>query len=203
MAFNIDQFRSELAGDGARPNLFQVSLVFPGYVGGAGAARKSTFMCKTAQLPGSTVGVVEVPYFGRMVKVAGNRVFAEWTVTVINDEDFVIRNAMERWHRGINDNVLNVRNGAAATSLVGYGVDASVVQYSKVGNAIKGYTFVGMFPSDITPIDLDWGANDTIEEYSVTFAYQYWTTDDQGSGGGVLGAIGGAIGAAVGGALGG
>lgn len=183
MAFNVEDFRSELRYDGARPNLFEVYLQFPSYVElGPRAASQSRFMCKTAALPGTTMGVVEVPYFGRQIKVAGNRTFAEWSVTIINDEDFLIRNAMERWHRGINENVLNVRDpgaiSTAGSSNRSYGVNATVIHYSKVGNPIKSYQFVGMFPSDIAQIDLDWGSNDTIEEYSVTFTYQYWLTLD-------------------------
>ena len=95
MAFNVNQFRTQLTGDGARPNLFEVRLTFPGYASsGASASAKSSFMVKTAALPGSTLGMVTVPYFGREVKVAGNRTFADWSVTIINDEDFLIRNAM-------------------------------------------------------------------------------------------------------------
>lgn len=80
MAFNIQQFRSEMVGDGARPNLFEVTMQFPAFSGIANAATKLTFMCKSAQLPGSTVGVVPVSYFGRELKFAGNRVFADWAV---------------------------------------------------------------------------------------------------------------------------
>lgn len=182
MAFNVDQFRSVMEYDGARPNLFEVSLQFPNYVElGSLAGAQSRFMCKTAQLPGSTVGVVEVPYFGRQIRVAGNRTFAEWSVTIINDEDFAIRNAFERWHRGINGNVNNLRSASAVNTngSASYAVDATVRQYSKLGGSpIKQYKFVGMFPSDVAAIDLDWGSNDTIEEYSVTLTYQYWTSED-------------------------
>ena len=130
-------------------------------------------MCKTAQLPGSTLGVVPVQYFGRELKFVGNRTFADWTVTIINDEDFVVRNAFERWMNGINSHNLNVRNPVASTPL-GYSVDSEVTQFGKAGNTIKKYRFVGMFPSDITPIDVDWSSNDTIEEFSVTLTYQFW-----------------------------
>ena len=181
MAFNVNQFRTQLQGDGARPNLFEVRLNFPSFAqGGAVAAAKSTFMVKTAALPGSTVGMVTVPYFGREVKVAGNRTFADWTVTVINDEDFFIRNAVESWVRGINENVTNLRSNRARTSQQ-YGVDATVIQYGKDGRQLKSYRFVGMFPTDIAQIDLDWGSNDTIEEYTINFAYQYWETIDRGT----------------------
>jgi hypothetical protein len=173
MAFNVNQFRSQLQGDGARPNLFEVSLPFPAFSLPGNAQTKTTFMCKTAQLPGSTLGVVPVQYFGRELKFVGNRTFADWTVTIINDEDFVVRNAFERWMNGINSHNLNVRNPVASTPL-GYSVDSEVTQFGKAGNTIKKYRFVGMFPSDITPIDVDWGSNDTIEEFSVTLTYQFW-----------------------------
>jgi hypothetical protein len=180
MAFNVNQFRTQLQGDGARPNLFQVELNFPSYVTGRSTSTaKSTFMVKTAALPGSTLGMVTIPYFGREVKVAGNRTFADWSVTIINDEDFLIRNAMESWIRGINDNVSNLRSTRARTSQ-SYGVDAEVLQFSKDGRQLKKYKFVGMFPTDIAQIDLDWGSNDTIEEYTVNFAYQYWESVDRG-----------------------
>jgi hypothetical protein len=181
MAFNVNQFRTQLQYDGARPNLFEVRLNFPAFVTNrSNAALKSTFMVKTAALPGSTVGMVTVPYFGREVKVAGNRTFADWSVTIINDEDFVLRNAMESWIRNINDNTTNLRSTRARTSQQ-YGVDADVTQYGKDGRRIKVYRFVGMFPTDVAQIDLDWGSNDTIEEYSVNFSFQYFETIDRGT----------------------
>jgi hypothetical protein len=185
MSFNVDTFRTAMKNDGARPNLFEVTLQFPSFVELGGlAGSQSRFFVKTAQLPGTTIGAVTVPYFGREVKVAGNRIFADWTVSVLNDEDFAIRNAFERWHRGINGNVTNLRElGAISTSPAApgtsYAVDAEVIQYAKIGGSpIKKYKFIGMFPNDISPIDLDWGANDTIEEYAITLSYQYWTTVD-------------------------
>ena len=133
-------------------------------------------MCKTAQLPGSTVGVVPVQYFGRELKFAGNRTFQDWTITVINDEDFVIRNAMEQWMSSINSHAGNIRSSTAYVPSQ-YSTDAAVTQYGKQGDILKEYQFVGLFPVDIAPIDLDWGSNDSIEEYAITFAYQYWTSD--------------------------
>ena len=173
MAFSVTDFRSQMTGDGARPNLFEVSMTFPSFSAPGNAQTKLTFMCKTAQLPGSTVGVVPVQYFGRELKFAGNRSFADWTITIINDEDFVIRNAFERWMNGINTHRTNLRNIAALTP-AGYTQDAEVYQYGKGGSRIKGYKFIGTFPTDITPIDVDWGSNDTIEEFSVTLSYQWW-----------------------------
>lgn len=178
MAFNIQEFRAQLQGDGARPNLFDVQLTFPTAINPGAASRKATFMCKTASLPASTLGMVPVPYFGRDVKLAGNRQFQEWTVNIINDEDFTVRNALEKWSAGINSHVGNIRAQWAGNSL-GYAVDALVNQYAKTGLKVKTYNFIGMFPIDIAQIDLDWGANDAIEEYSVTFAIQSWTATSQ------------------------
>jgi hypothetical protein len=177
MAFNVAEFRANMIGDGARPNLFSVSLIFPTIVANAtGAGQKITFMAKTAQLPGSTIGTVPVYYFGREMKFPGNRSFADWTLTIINDEDFAIRNSLESWMNALNSHNNNVRAGAAISS-TGYSVDASVTQYGKNGNELKKYNFVGMFPLDLAPIDLDWGSNDAIEEYTCTFAYQFWETN--------------------------
>ena len=179
MAFSVNEFRSQMTGDGARPNLFEVSMPFPSFSSPANAQTKLTFMCKTAQLPGSTVGVAPVSYFGRELKFVGNRTFADWTISVINDEDFIVRNAFERWMNGINSHNFNVRNPLALAPL-GYSVDAEVTQFGKQGNTLKKYRFVGVFPTDITPIDVDWGSNDTIEEFSVTLSYQWWDAVDTG-----------------------
>ena len=179
MAFSVNEFRSQMTGDGARPNLFEISMPFPAFASPANAQTKLTFMCKTAQLPGSTVGVVPVNYFGRELKFVGNRTFADWTISVINDEDFIVRNAFERWMNGINSHNFNVRNPLALAPL-GYSVDAEVSQFGKQGNTLKKYRFIGVYPTDITPIDVDWGSNDTIEEFSVTLTYQWWDAVDTG-----------------------
>lgn len=174
MAFNVAEFRANMVGDGARPNLFAVALTFPTIVDGAVVAgQKTTFMAKAAQIPGSTIGSVTVPYFGRELKFAGNRTFADWTITVINDEDFLIRDAIEKWMNAINSHAGNVRNGNAINPS-NYSVDAEVIQYGKGGNELKRYKFVGLWPQDVSTIDLAWDANDSIEEFSVTFGYQYW-----------------------------
>jgi hypothetical protein len=179
--------------DGARPNLFECELTFPflSRVDGD-PQRKFTFMCRAAQLPGTAINSVPMMYFGRELKFAGNRTFPEWTVTIINDEDFVIRKAFERWLNGINSHVENIRDpqfvngqgfgggagGAGTISGAGYQQDAYVTQFAKTGESIKGYKFVGLFPIDVSPIDVDWGSNDNIEEYAVTFAYQWWESND-------------------------
>jgi hypothetical protein len=177
MSFNVNEFRSKMRLDGARPNLFEVYLNFPQTFRNdsrAEAQSQMRFKVKSAQLPGSTVGVVPVYYFGREMKFAGNRTFTDWTVQIINDEDFKIRDGLEAWMNAINQHESNTRDGGALTP-ANYTSEALVVQWGKNGNVIKEYSFVGMFPVDIAPIDLDWGSNDSIEEFSVTFAYQYWT----------------------------
>jgi hypothetical protein len=183
MPFDINRFRSELIGDGARPNLFQVSVAAPPGIAAAVPTR-TTFMIKSAQLPGSTVGTVPLFYFGRELKFAGNRTFPDWTVTVINDETFDVRNFFERWMSGLNSHAGNLREGS--NSPTAYTTDLEVLQYGKAdaSREIKKYKFVGAFPTDVSPIDLDWGSNDTIEEFTVTFSYQWWesnTTDTVGS----------------------
>jgi hypothetical protein len=179
MAFNVNEFRSQMVGDGARPNLFEVSMPFPGFSQSGNAQQKLTFMCKSAQLPGATLGTVPVQYFGRELKFVGNRTFTDWTISIINDEDFVVRNAFERWMQGINSHSLNVRN-PLALSPGGYTVDGDVKQYGKKGDVIKKYKFIGLFPTDLTAIDVSWDSNDQIEEFQVTLSYQWWESADDG-----------------------
>lgn len=176
MSFNLNEFRANMLGDGARPNLFNVALTFPGFANSPVAGQRLTFLCKTAQLPGTTIGTVTQHYFGRELKFAGNKSFPDLQLTVINDEDFVIRNAMERWIDGINSHGLNIRNPAALNQLL-YTADVTVTQFSKIGPALKSYKFLGAFPTDVSPIDLDWGTVDTIEEFNITMTYQWWESD--------------------------
>jgi len=175
MAFNVTEFRANLVGDGARPNLFQVTLNFPTIANNnVSAGQSSQFLIKSSQLPGSTINMTNLYYFGREIKLAGNREFANWTVSVINDENFTIRNSLESWMNSINSHAGNVR-ASGANNPSSYTVDATVTQYGKEGKGLQDYKFVGLFPVDLSPIDLNWQSNNEIEEYSVTFAYQYWT----------------------------
>lgn len=181
MAFSVQEFRAQLFDDGARPNLFQVSLTFPSFSVGtgssSGASQRLTFMARAANLPGSSINAIPVNYFGRELKFAGNRTFQDWTITIINDEDFTVRNAFEKWMSGINSHAGNLRDISFIQGDGGYQQDGRVIQYGKTGDVIKSYNFIGMFPVDVSPIELDWGANDTIEEYAVTFAYQWFESD--------------------------
>ncbi len=170
MAFNINEFRSQMQGDGARPNLFEVTLPFPAFSLPGTAQTKLSFMCKTAQLPGSTIGTVPVQYFGRELKFAGNRSFQDWSITIINDEDFVIRNAFERWMNGINSHVTN--SGLANPR--DYQADLMVEQLDKAGVTTKSYVIRGAFPTSVAAIELSYDTSDAIEEFTVEFQYQYW-----------------------------
>ena len=172
MPFNINDIRAQLTGGGARPNLFEVVLPFPAIANPGAATMKMTFTCKGAQIPGSDIGTVEVPYFGRIVKMAGNRSFAEWTTTVINDEDFAVYNSIQTWMNAINSHAENVRG--AGTAPGDYQATADVVHYGKAGDEIKRMTIINMWPSSLAPIDLAWETNDVLEEFTCTWQYDYW-----------------------------
>ena len=168
----VDDFKSKLRGGGARPNLFKATINFPGYAGGD--PELTSFLCEAAQIPGSTIGIVPVAFRGRVLKMAGDRTFPEWTVTIINDTDFAVRNSMERWMNGMNAHSANV--GLESPLL--YEADLTVEQLDRSGNSIKKYTFRGSFPTDLSPIDLSYGAADEIERFQVTFAYQYFESQN-------------------------
>jgi hypothetical protein len=170
MAFNIQEIRSQLALGGARNSLFQVQIANP--ANGAGDI-KVPFMVKAAQLPASNLGTIPVPYFGRQIKIAGDRVFAPWTVTVINDEDFLVRNAMEQWMNSINSHAGNIREFGSASPLL-YKSNAQITQFSKTGVPVREYTFNGMFPIEVSAIEMSWESQNAIEEFTVTFEYDFW-----------------------------
>lgn len=169
MAFNINEFKSQLVGGGARPTLFQVQITNPIL---PIADFKVPFMVKTAGLPASNLGSYTVPYFGRQVKYAGDRTFEDWTVTVINDEDFAIRNAMEAWSNAINTHDSNSRALPQT-----YKSNAVITQYSKDGRALRTYVFEGLYPITIDAIPVGWEAVDSIEEFTVTFQYDLWRVE--------------------------
>jgi len=182
MAFNINEIKSQLLFGGARQSLFQVQFNNPA---NSIANVKLPFMARAASIPEARLGNITVPYFGRKINLAGDRTFADWSVTVINDEDFLVRNAMEEWSNRINSFQGNIRSFGSASPLL-YKSDAKVTQFSKTGVPIREYTFHGIYPADVSNIDLDWDATDRIEEFRVTFLYDYWDVT-----GGVTGNAGG------------
>ena len=180
MAFSVTEFQGQMQFGGARPSLFEVNISNPF---NASADDKIRFMCRTAQIPSSTVGVIPVSYFGRPVKFAGNRVFDPWSVTIINDEDFAIRSTLEEWHQNINSVQGNVRLAGAGPEA--YKSQGSVIHYGKQGNILREYKFVNLFPSQIAGIELDW-ANEGIEEFQATFEFDYFTVDNASEFGGAI-----------------
>lgn len=193
--------------DFARPNLFQAEIYAPpvlqnqnngtmsgvsggvsgssseatenaagGSAGGSAAQQLAfgTFLVKAATLPASTVGVVEVPYRGRMLKLAGDRTFEPWTVTVLNDQSFKFRAFFEAWSSQIQAMQQNFQSANQMSQYMG---SAKVRQMDRKGEIMRTYKFEGIWPNNISAIDLDWGNNDTPEEYTVEFQIQYWTHD--------------------------
>ena len=167
----VDDFKAKLIGGGARANLFMATLAFPAYA--AGDTELAQFMCKAAQLPASVVGQIDVPYRGRQMKIAGDRTYENWTVTIINDTGSEIRDAMERWQNGINTHVSN----SGLTNPADYEADLAVDQLDKAGNSVKSYTFRSAWPVNVSSIDVSNESTDTIEEFTVEFAYQYWESN--------------------------
>ena len=167
----VDDFKSKLRGGGARPNLFKATVNFPGYAGGD--VELTSFLCKTAQLPASVMNVIEVPFRGRQLKIAGDRTFETWTVTVLNDTDFNVRNAMERWMNGINAHQANT----GLTNPVDYQADLIVEQLDRDESVLKKYNFRGCFPTNVSAIDVSYETVDTVEEFTVEFQVQYWESD--------------------------
>jgi hypothetical protein len=165
----ISDFKSRLVGGGARANLFQVTLDWPFAVDFQ--RDEASFLIKAASLPGSQVGNIDLPYRGRMLKVAGDRTFENWTVTVINDNNMQIRNAMETWMSLIASHGSNTETISYRES---YYKDLAVDQLDRKEQIVKSYIFKDAYPINISAIELDYGTNDAIEDFTVEFAYQYW-----------------------------
>ena len=164
----VDDFKAKLRGGGARPNLFKATINFPAYAGGD--VETTSFLCEAAQLPGSTITPIVVPFRGRQLKMAGDRTFDTWSPTIINDTDFIIRDSMERWMNGMNAHSANT----GLTNVVDYEADLLVDQLDKDGSIIKTYNFRGCFPTAVSPIDVSYGSESEIERFTVEFQVQYW-----------------------------
>lgn len=170
---NINDFKAKLAGGGARPNQFKVTMPFPGYAQFGGEIEDLAFLCRATVIPAMTVGNINVPFRGRQIKIAGDRTFEDWNVTVINDTDFKLRNAFERWQNGIN----NMTDNEGLTNPVDYQVDAFVDHLDRNGSTIKSYTLRGLYPVSVGSIELNYETNDVLEEFQTTFAYQYFESN--------------------------
>ena len=186
---SITNFRDRLVGGGARPNMFEVNITLPEQVQGLGdISQDMRFLVKAAEIPAANIGNIPVPFRGRVLPVAGDRTFNPWTVTVINDAQFNIRDAMEQWSNLINDLQFDVGDINPAD----YQTKAEVFQLSRqsqgsggqsagkggeIIQTLRTYNFEGIYPTEVSSIALDYGATDQIEEFQVTFNYIFWTTD--------------------------
>ena len=175
---SITNFRDRLVGGGTRPNMFEVNLTLPDGVSGVlDVDADMRFMIKAAEIPASNIGNIPVPFRGRVLPVAGDRTFDPWTVTIINDTDFLIRDAMEKWSNSIND--IQTAQGTIDPEV--YQTSARVSQKSREGAApgdtekdLRIYKFEGIYPNTVSSIPLDFGATDQIEEFQVTFNYLFY-----------------------------
>ena len=167
----ISDFKSKLTGGGARPNLFEVELAFPNAVQIENdVLQKSRFLVKAAALPASTISPIEVPFRGRILKIAGDRTFETWTITVLNDVDFVIRSAFEKWMNIIN----SMEDATGVQNPDEYQKDAMVHQLDRDGGILRSYKFWDIFPTNISTIDLSYETTDTLEEFTVELQVQWW-----------------------------
>ena len=169
--FNINEFRGKLKDGGIRPNQFSVSISTPPLLVSTGLAETSSFLVSVAELPGQTIGVAPVYYRGREIKMAGDKVFAPFTCTAINDTDMSIRSALEQWMNIIESN--GGKDGATVPA--NYMSTIIVSQLDRKGNVVRAYKLIDAFPVDISPIGLDFAANDQMSTFSMTFQYQYFT----------------------------
>lgn len=182
MPFNINEFVSNgLPLGGARPTLFEVTIKFPQGPGFTSefittGQDRLRFTCKASTIPASNIASIDVGYFGRKVKVSGDRTFDDWDVTVLNDEDYSVRRAFEEWHSAMNRIVENRKIAAqpGEQAPTGYKGTALVTQFGKTGNIISQYTFVNIFPVNIQAMGLDWDSTNNIQTFAVRFAYDYW-----------------------------
>jgi hypothetical protein len=180
----IDDFKASVVNDFARPNLFQVDLNFPTtIINNSDLATFGKFTVRAANLPASQIGVIEVPFRGRTLKIAGDRTFEPWTITIMNDTNFTLRSAFELWSSAIqayNENYTAAGTLGDASDTTGYFSDMSVHQLARdlrdgdAPRTLKSYKFFNVFPSSVSAIDLDFGNNDAIEEFTVELQVQYW-----------------------------
>ena len=173
---NVSSFLTQVK-QGVRPNMFQVDITFPGTV--EADQTLVSYMCKSAALPASNVGVIEVPFRGRTVKIAGDRTFDNWSATFINDKEMKSRSYFEQWLNQINTHKANT---GAIQDPTAYGRSVVIRQLEKdnspAGSELRSYKLWYAFPISTSAIDLAYDSNDQIEEFSVEFQYSYWTVGD-------------------------
>jgi len=167
----LDEFKAQLIGGGARPNQFRVTITPPSGIVIGLDVRRTSFLIKGTSLPAQTIGEIPVPFRGRTLYMAGDRAEAEvWETTVINDTDFMVRNALERWMNGIND----LENNTGVINTADYQTDATVEQLDRDDTVLKSYIFRGIWPQSLAAIDLNHETSNTIEEFACTWRYQHF-----------------------------
>ena len=175
---NVSTFLGRI-GQGVKPNMFLVDVKFPDSLDKTSEQELINVMCKSAALPGSNLGVIEVPFRGRTVKIAGDRTFDTWTATFFNDKDFKLRSFFEQWANSINTHDDNTAPLFTPNKSTGYMGELIVKQLEKDttdgGSVLRQYTLVHCFPTNVSPIDLAYDSNDQIEEFTVEWQYSYFT----------------------------
>ena len=167
----ISGFKSKLAGGGARPNLFEVEIAFPEVIAiDNDVKERSRFLVKAAALPASNITPIDVNFRGRILKIAGDRTFDTWTITVLQDVDFSIRSAFEKWMNLIN----KMSDATGEQNPAVYQPDAYVHQLDRDGSTLRTYKFHDVFPTNISQIDLSYETVDAIEEFTVEMQVQWW-----------------------------
>ena len=167
----VDIFKAKLTGGGARNNLFKAILGFPSYV--TSDVELASFMVKSAQLPGSTISPIMVPFRGRQLQIAGDRTFEPWTIMVMNDTNFSVRDSFEEWMNGINQHNENT----GIINPADYMADMEVHQLDKDGTTVKTYHIRGCWPTNLGPIEVSYDQENQIEEFSVELQVQYWESN--------------------------
>ena len=183
MAFAVSEFKSNLRHGGARPSLFRVEFQYPSGIPKPNPPNQAEFLVKSTTIPASTIGSYDVFYHGKAIHVAGDRTFDTWDTTIINDEDFGIRNTLENWMNSISNHKLNTRNKEIFPGApMGEGDSApykstlKVSQFGTAGRKLRTYSFLGAWPSALSTINLDWATASEIEEFTCTWVYDSWTT---------------------------
>lgn len=172
---SVNNFIANFQGGGARPNLYEVILTFPNAVTNPFATLKASYTCKAATIPSSIIGAIDVPYMGRAIKVAGDKTFDDWTVTIINDTDFAVRDTFERWLDAINGHEKNYASQGFENPS-NYYANAAVRQMGRENQLLKEYFVEGIFPTNVGEIQLGFDQNNMVEEFQVTFAVNYWSS---------------------------
>jgi len=171
MTLNVDKFKAKLKGGGARANMFRVTLNFPAFV--SADVELASFMVKAASMPATNIDPIELPFRGRIIKLAGDRTFEPWTLTLLNDVATETRSSLEAWSNGIN----GMRSNISIDDTALYQADATIEQLNGAGEVTKTYNMRSCWPSNVAAIDVSNDSSNTIQEYIVEMQYDYWEVD--------------------------